>query len=111
MRLQVQKLKDGSKLAGIVGSRVGPNHDAPRYVMLVDGHCERIPEALLRDMKADGPNLIGTWVWKVSSLPTCYVLFVFSSGQDFHQRVRQTTCMHTSRGFFIVLRLLTNCIC
>lgn len=75
MCMQIQKLKDGSKIAGIAGPRVGPNLDAPRYVMLIDGHCERIPEALLRDMLADGPNLVGTWVWKVSNIPICLLLF------------------------------------
>lgn len=62
----MQTLSNGSKVAGIVGSRVGPNLDAPRHVMLADGHYERIQPALLLRMLAEGENLVGTLLWKVS---------------------------------------------
>ncbi len=61
----MQTWEDGTRVIGIVGQRMAPNSDAPRHVMLMNGHYERIPDALLHAMLAKGDNLVGITFWKV----------------------------------------------
>eukprot|EP00884_Botryococcus_braunii_P001035 jgi/Botrbrau1/10932/Bobra.0025s0105.1 len=82
----VKELQDGTKLAGIVGPRMGPNLDAPRHVMLVDGHYERMPQKSLHGMLAEGANLVGTLLWKVQD------------GSDTVVQGRITDCIHMDDG-------------
>jgi hypothetical protein len=64
----MQTWEDGTRVIGIVGPRMALNSDAPRHIMLMNGHYERIPDALLHAMLAKGDNLVGIAFWKVGEV-------------------------------------------